>query len=130
MARGETKHLFALAGVSGVYRHRHHPASSRTAAAGGRAHPAATARAGCRVIRIHRRNGVLARAIVNLNRAFQIALNDIDHAHVHPAHAHLAALAQALDHGRALHVLPGHICFDRDLEISADWLVGVWFALG
>src|SRR5438034_9394738 len=133
MARGEPKHLFALAGVRSVHGHRHHPAAARRSTAGGRAHPAATAGTGGRIVRFHRCDEILARAVVNLNRAFQIALGDADHAPVHSAHAHsthaLAAFTQALDHVRALRLLPGHTRLDRDFEIAADWLVGVWLAL-
>src|SRR5260370_8330024 len=112
MSRGEAEHLFAFAGIDRVDRHRHDSATPRRPAAScGRAHPAAAV-ARRRVIGLHRCNQVLARAIVDLDRALEVTLSDAGHAHAHAAHVatypRFAALTQTFDHGRSLLFLAGH----------------------
>src|SRR6185369_5746277 len=79
---------------------------------------------GCRVafVRGKGRDHVLARAVIDLNRAFQVALGDRYLALAH-GHARLLALPTALDHGRALRGISSHSVFDGDLEIAGDRFV-------
>src|SRR5207247_8133837 len=84
------KHLFAFAGIDRIDGHGYHTAAPAGAAPGTHSAAAHGARW---LIRIHRRNHVLAGAIVDLNRALQIALGDVDLAHVHAAHSHVGLIA-------------------------------------
>src|SRR2546421_109254 len=131
MSRGEAKHLSTLTSIDRVDGHR----DDTTATS--RPTRLSTRHRWSRItsVRIHRRDEVLARAIVNLNRPLHIALRDIDLAHVHAGghaghvYAGFAALALTLDHGRALHLLAAEALLDRDFKVAANRLVVVARAL-
>ena len=124
----EAKHLFAFAGIDGIDGHGYHATAPAGSAARRRAHSAA---AHGRFIGIHRRDHVFVGAIVDLNRSPQIALGNVDLAHIHAAHGHagLVALARSLNHRRRLRGLPGDRISNRDFEIASDWFFSVGFAL-
>src|SRR2546430_8320886 len=127
MSRGEAKHLPTLTGIDGVDGHRDHATTTNSPTRLSTRHRCIRITA----VRVHRRDEVLARAIVYLNRPLHIALRDIDLAHVHAGghaghvHAGFAALALTLDHGRALHFLTAEALFDRDFKVAANRLVVV-----
>src|SRR5437764_7015938 len=107
MSRGEAKHFPAFTGIDGVDGHRDHATATNSPTRLSTRHRCIRITA----VRVHRRDEILARAIVDLNRPLHIALRDVNLAHVHAGgharrvHAVFAALALTFYHSRALHFL-------------------------